>query len=204
MLFDGLVHFGSFIVAQIQHVQHRSHRHKQKSADGLAFFGCERQFAQRLFGFQMRFALFQNVFFLFEQLVGLLLEVLIDAFEALGNLFVIGKDQLEIEIGGIAQRIDGALGVRHAGIVKDADHMGDGVHVAKRSEAFAHALFLHAAQVNVLHRGVGDFLRVVELGQLQEARLRHFGHADVRGLAAFALDVGFRQDSEQSGLSYLW
>ena len=54
---------GGFVVAKIQHVEHGTLRQKQKSADGLALFGRQFQLAQGLFGFQMRFALFEDGFF---------------------------------------------------------------------------------------------------------------------------------------------
>jgi len=204
VLLDGLVEFGGFVVTEIQHVEHRPLRKKEKTADGLALLGCKFEFPQRFFGFEMHLALFENTLLMLEQRVLLFLQVLFDPFQALGNLIVVRKNQLKIEIGGIAKRIDAALGMRHAGIVEDANDVGDGIHIAQRSEAFAHALFLHAGEIHVLHRGVGDLLWVVELGKFAETRLGNLGNADVRRLAALRVHVGFGEDSKQRGLSDLW
>jgi len=82
--------------------------------------------------------------------------------------------------------------------------VGNGVDVAQRGEAFAHALFLYARQVDVLHGGVGDFFRIVELGKLFEAWLGDLGDADVRGLADFGVDMGFGKNAKERGFSDLW
>jgi hypothetical protein len=202
---NGSFQFAGFVVAEIQYEEHRPLRQKQKSADGFALFGSQVQFAQRLFGFEMGFALFQNCFFQFEILVGFLFEIFFETLEALVDLFEVGKNQFQFEVGDIAQRIDGAFGVRDAGIVEDADNVGDGVDFAERGEGFAHAFFLHAAEVDVLHRGVSDFFGVIESGELGEARLRDFGDADTGFLATFSwIDVGFGKDAEERGLSDAW
>jgi hypothetical protein len=103
------------------------------------------QFAQRFLGFEMRFALFENSFLQFVLWVFLFLQFFVELFKALGNLFVIGKDELEFEVGGIAEGIDAAFCVGHAGVVKYADDVGDGIDFAERGQRIAHAFFLHAA-----------------------------------------------------------
>ena len=117
---------------------------------------------------------------------------------------MIGKDQFEIQIGGVAQRIDSALGVGHAGIVENANHVSDGIDITQRGQAFAHAFFLHAGQIHILHGGVRDFLGVIQLGELQQPRLRNFRHSDVGGLRALGIHVRFGQDPKQRGFSNLW
>ncbi len=62
--------------------------------------------------------------------------------------------------------------VGDAGIVENANDVSDGVDVAQGGQAFAHALFLHAAQIDVLHVGVGDLFGIVELGEFERAEAR--------------------------------
>jgi hypothetical protein len=44
---------------------------------------------------------------------------------------MVGKDEFEVQVGGVAQRVNGAFGMRNAGVVKNADDVGDRVHFAK-------------------------------------------------------------------------
>src|SRR5690349_2896199 len=95
--------------------------------------------------------------------------------------------------------------MRHARILEHANYVRDHVHFAQLGQRLAHALFLHAAQVHVIHRCIGDFLGTVELGQLQQPRLRDFGHAHVRRRRpALPLDVRLRQNAEQRRFPDLW
>ena len=81
--------------------------------------------------------------------------------------------------------------------------MGDGVDIAEGGKAFAHALFLDAGKIDVLHGGVGDFLRIIKFCELQKPRLGNFCYADMGGLCALGVNIRLGQDTEQSGFSYL-
>ena len=146
----------------------------------------------------------RTAFSSFEDRIFLFLEVFVEPFEPPGDLIVVRENQFQLEVGGVAQRVNAAGGVRDGRIVEHADDVGDGVDFAKRCERVAVAVFLHASHVDVLHGGVGDFFWVVELGQLDEPRLGNFGYAHVRALrAGLAFDAGFGEDAEERGFSDL-
>jgi hypothetical protein len=200
---DRLVHFGGFFIAKIQDVEHGALGQKEEAANGFAFFGGKLKFTKRFFGFEMRFTLFKDTLFVFQNRILLFLEVLFNALKAFADLVVVGEDEFQVEVGGVAKRIDTTLGVRDRGIVEDADHVSDGVDVAERGEAFAHAFFLDAGKIDVLNGGVGDFLGVIEFGELREPGLGNLGHANVRGLRALGVHVSFGEDAEESSFSDL-
>src|SRR5205807_1927372 len=62
-------------IAQIQHVQHRPLRQKQKSSNRFPLFRSQRQFPQRLLRLQMCFAFFQDGLLQLELLVGFLPQI---------------------------------------------------------------------------------------------------------------------------------
>ena len=144
--------------------------------------------------------------FLLENRFLLFLQVFFDALDAARDLIEIGKHQFEIEHFGVAQRIDRARRMSHGWIVEDAQHVGQRIHFAQRREhgGILRAVLHHPADVDVFDRGVGDLFRIVELGQLFEARFRHSRHADVRGRARRLL-VQLRacQNFEQRSLADL-
>ena len=158
----------------------------------------------------MRLAALEDVAFVLERGVFLFLEVLVEAFEAAGDLIEVAEYQFEFEIGGVAERVDTAGGVGNGRIVENAQDVGDGVHFAERSKqgGVARAVFLRplqAADVHVLHCRVGDFSRLVKSGELVEARLGNFGDADVSGRGGgLGVEMGFREDAEEGGFADLW
>ena len=93
--------------------------------------------------------------------------------------------------------------MRHRRIIEHPQNVGDSVHVAQRRQGITIFFFLHAAEIDVLHRGIGNFLGIVERGQFFQARLGHFGNAYVSGLTALAFDIRLGQDAEERGLPYL-
>ena len=101
------------------------------------------------------------------------------------DLIEVGEHQFEVQHLGVAQRIDRTRGVRHGGIVENAQHVRQRIHFAQRRKhgGILRAVLHHAADVNVLDGRVGNLFRIVKLGQLFEARLRHARHANVRGRA---------------------
>src|SRR5271165_1951268 len=129
------VHLGRFVIPQIQHLEHWPLLQEQEAANRLAFLRRQLQFAQRLFGFEMRFALLEHRFFPFQRGILFLFQVLVHALQPLGNLFVVGENQLKIQIGHVAQRVNAAFGMRHAGIVEHANDVGDGIDIPQRCQA---------------------------------------------------------------------
>src|ERR1700739_4449818 len=113
----------------------------------------------------MLLAFFEDSLFKLKEWILLFFQIFIDAFEALGDLLVVGKDEFEIKVGGIAQGVDAAFGVWHGGIGEYADDVSDSVNVAQRGEALTHAFLLNAGEIDILHRGISDFFWMVELGE---------------------------------------
>ena len=172
--------------------------------------GREVELAKGFFAFEMRLAALEDMAFVFEMGILLFLKVLVEAFEAAGDLIEVAEYQFEFEIGGVAERVDTAGGVGNGRIVENAQDVGDGVHFAERSKqgGVARAVFLRplqAADVHVLHCRVGDFSRLVKSGELVEARLGNFGDADVSGRGGgLGVEMGFREDAEEGGFADLW
>ena len=118
---------------------------------------------------------------------------------------MVGKNQLQLQIRSISQRIDVALRVRHARIVKHANHMRNRIHLTQRGQRIPHPLLLHSAKIDVLHSGIRNFLGIVKLSQLQQPRLRHLRHANPRLLPTLRqIHMRLRQNPEQRRLSNLW
>ncbi len=96
--------------------------------------------------------------------------------------------------------------MRHGGIVKHAQNVGQRVHFAQRRKhrGILRAVFYHAANVHILDRRVRDLFWIVELGKLFEARFRHARHAHVRRRAGrLLIQPRARQNFEQSCLADL-
>src|SRR6266436_7470449 len=192
------------VIPQIQHVQHRPLRQKQKSTNRFALLRSQLQFPQGLLCFQMRLAFLQRRFLQFQRRLPLLLQILFQLLQPPHNLVVIRQKQLQIQIRSIPQRINAPRRMRHARILKNANHMRNRVHVAQRGQRIPRALLLHPAQVHILHRGISNLLRVVQLGEFHEPRLRHLSHAHMRSLRSrFPLDVRLRQYPKQRRLPNL-
>src|SRR5262249_14925022 len=90
----GGIELASFVIAEIEDIEHGALREKKESADGAALLGSELEFAQRLFGFEMRLAFFEDGFFELLLLVLLLFQFLFEFFKALRDLLVVGEDEL--------------------------------------------------------------------------------------------------------------
>jgi hypothetical protein len=192
------------LVAQIQDIEHGTLGEELETAGELGLFGLEVEFAKGLFGFEGQAATVEDGALVLEAGVFLLLEVLVDALDAANDLVVIGQEQFEIEVGGVAQRVNRAGRVRHGGIFEDAEDMGERVHIAKRSEdgGVAGRDFMKAADVHVLNYSVGDLLGVEERSELVETRLGDFGDADVSGGGGgLGVEMGFGEDAEEGGLA---
>ena len=77
--------------------------------------------------------------------------------------------------------------------------MGQGVGFAQRDErrGIFLAIFLQAADVDVFDGRERVFLGLENFGQRQDARVRHFGDADVRLIGrAAAFDLRTGEDAE--------
>ena len=118
----------------------------------------------------------QQCLLAFEHRVFFLLQVFFDPLEPALDLVEIGEHQLEIQRDGVAQRIDAAGRMRHGRIVEHAQHVCQRVHFAQRRQhrGIPRAALGHATDVDVLHGGIGHFARLVERGELIDAR---FGDA---------------------------
>jgi len=57
------------------------------------------------------------------------LQIFLHSLQPLRNLVVVRKDQLEVQVGRVAQRINATLGVRHARIVEHADNVRNGINI---------------------------------------------------------------------------
>ena len=79
----------------------------------------------------MRLALLQNSLLQLELLVSLLLQIFFQPFQPLINLLQVGKNQLQLQIRHISQRINRSLRMRHAGIVKNPNHMRNRINLAE-------------------------------------------------------------------------
>src|SRR5579872_3204940 len=84
--------------------------------------------------------------------------------------------------------------------------MRQGVHLPERRQhrGVLGAILDHAADVHVFDRGIGDFLWIVKLGELLQARLRNPRDSHVSGRAGrLLIELRPRQDFEQSSFSDL-
>ncbi len=96
--------------------------------------------------------------------------------------------------------------MRHSRIVKDAQHVGQGIHFPQRRKhcGIFRPVFHHAADVNIFDRGIRNFLRVIQRSQLFEPRLRHSRNANVRGRARRLLvQLRARQNFEKRSFADL-
>ena len=100
--------------------------------------------------------------------------------------FKVAQDELGVDGLDVAHRVDAALDVDDVRAVKAAHDVHDGVALADVSEelvaqALALRRALHKARdVHEFHDGRGFLVRVPDLGQLVEARVRDRNNADVR------------------------
>ncbi len=108
ILLDHAIDFGRFVVAQVQHVEHRFAREEHEAGEHLLLFGLEFEFAQRRFRFERLAASQEHLQLGFEQRVFFLLQILFDAFDALGRLLEVVEDQLDVDAFDIAHRIERA------------------------------------------------------------------------------------------------
>ncbi len=205
MPLDGGVQLVHFVVAQIKHVEHRPQRKKHEAGEDLALLGRELELAQRMFAFDRRAAAHERRLLVLAGGVFLALEVFLQPLQAALDLFEIGEHQLEIERLRISQGIDAARGVRHGGIVEDAQHVRERVHLAQRRQhrgiarRFSFCGAHDAPDVDVLDGGIGHLFRLIERGQLIDARLRHARHAHMRGAARrLFVQMSPRENAEES------
>ena len=203
---DGGIEFADFVIAQIQHVEHGTLREKHEAGEHLALLRRELELAQRPLGGDRLLAAQQQRLLVLERRLFFSLEVFLQALEPALDLLEVGEHQFEVQRDGVAQRVDAAGRVRHGGIVEDAQHVRQRVHFAQRREdgGIARAALGHAADVHVVDGGVGHLARLVERGELIDARLGNACDADVRGRArGFFVEVRARENSKQSGLADL-
>ena len=97
----------------------------------------------------------------------------------------IGEDELQVDGLDVPLGVDAALHVDDVVVFEAADHVDDGVHLPDIGEEFvAQALALggaldQAGDVHEFDGGGGVLLRLVHLGQLVQALVRHGDHAHV-------------------------
>jgi hypothetical protein len=123
----------------------------------------------------------------------------------------VGQGELEFDDLAVAHGIDAAHYVRDVGILEAANHVHDRVGLTDvREELVAKALTLggalhQAGDVHELDDGRNGLLGLHDLGELGEARVGNFDHADVRLDGAEWIIRGFRTGGreriEQCGLA---
>ena len=124
----------------------------------------------------------------------------------------IGQHQLGLDDIGIAAGIDTPLDVRDVGILKAAQHIGDGIDLADmRQELVSEALALRCAanqarDIDECQARRNDLLALADRRQLVEPRIGHSDLADVRFDRAERIigclgRRGLRQRVEKSGFT---
>ena len=136
-----------------------------------------------------------------------LLQVFLDALDALLHLSQIVDDQVEINVLDVAQRIDGA-NVGDGVVFEGAHHVGERVHVAQvgGEGGFVQRLLAERRHVGKLDAGMHQLFRVVERGQAVEAVVGDLGDSEVRlaRISAALRDLLLGQHYEQRRLAHLW
>ena len=193
--------------ADIQRVQNRLLRKEHEALDELSLFRRHFELAKGLLLFEGFFGAQEQGVFALELAGALLLQVFLDALEALLDLGQVADHQVELDVLDVAQGIDGA-DVRNGVVFKGAQHVNERVDVAQAGEegGFLQGFLADGGDVDVFDGGEGGLLGRVEGGELVEPLVGHARHADVRlariGVAAL-FELGLGQDLEQRCLAYL-
>ena len=155
----------------------------------------------------MGFGLDQQLIFLLQIWRAHFLEVFFQALQPFFDLAEIADHEVEFDILDVAQGIDRA-DMRDGGIFESAQDVDQRVHVAEMADVggLLQRFLANGAHVHVFDGGVGEFLGVVESGQLVEALVGNFGHADMR-LAGVRIrlfgEMRLGEDAKQRCLAYL-
>ena len=110
--------------------------------------------------------------------------------------FGVGEDELEVDDVNVAQRVCAALDMGDVRVVKAAHDVDDGVRRADvRKELVAEALTLgraldKACNVDEFDRGGREFLRLMQVAQPLQTRIRHGHDADIRIDGAEGVVIG--------------
>ena len=166
--------------ADVDDVEHGPLREKHEALDELLFLVGHFEFSEREFRLEGFFGAEKESLFAFEFAGAALLEVLLEALEALLNLAEVADDQIEIDVLDVAQGIDRA-DVGDGIVLEGAQDVDERVDVAQAGEesSFFEGFFADGGDVGVFDGGVGGLFGAVEGGELVEAGIRNSGDADV-------------------------
>ena len=201
---------GDFILSDVRDVERRLERQEVHLLDDLEVILGEVDLARRR-------SLVERGLDAAQDLV-LDLRLFVAGLRDLGELHDALLDDLEVceaelclDDVDVAQRVDAALDMRDVRVDKAAHDMGDGVDLANVLEEFiAEALALGCAldetgDVDEAHGSRRRLLRLVELMQDLEARIRYGDDADIRLDRAerevCGLSAGFRDGIEKRALA---